>query len=119
MLSFFARGCLNYEHRQQIGIILSHSKGISFGLAQCRLTHTVLDFLAIEALLELFAKLLPSTKSRDGLEKRNTFVDEVFNPAIIAGSKEAVHILKTISTTDWEDTFTRILDVLAKANLSL
>jgi len=61
---------------------------------------------------------LPSTKSRDGLEKRNAFIGEVFDPAIIAGSKEVVQILKTISTTDWETTFLKVLDILASADIS-
>ena len=76
------------------------------------------DFLAIEALLELFAKLLPSTKSKDGLEKRDAFIQEVFNPAIFASSKEVVQTLKTISVTDWETTFLRILDILAGVDIS-
>ncbi|KAF8232358.1 hypothetical protein L208DRAFT_943495 [Tricholoma matsutake] len=87
---------------KQIGMILSHSK----------------DFLAIEALLELFAKLLPSTKSKGGLEKRSAFIHEVFDPATIAGSEQVVHVLKTISVTDWETTFLKILDILAGADVS-
>lgn len=76
------------------------------------------DFLAIEALLELFAKILPSTSSKDGLEKRDAFIQEVFDPTNFAGSKEVVHTLKTISVTDWEATFLKILDILARFDIS-
>jgi hypothetical protein len=99
-------------------MILSHSKGISDRFVNFFLFRTVPDFLAIEALLELFAKLLPSTKSRGGLNKRDAFIHEVFDPAMVAGSEEVVHILKTISVTDWEATFLKILDILARADIS-
>jgi hypothetical protein len=68
--------------------------------------------------MELFAKLLPSTKARGGLEKRDAFIHEVFDPVMISGSEEVVHILKTISVTDWEATFLKIFDILAKGNIS-
>lgn len=100
-------------------MILSHSKGTSNQVAHFFLfKDAVLDFLAIEALLELFAKLLPSTKSKGGLEKRSAFIHEVFDPATIAGSEQVVHVLKTISVTDWETTFLKILDILAGADVS-
>jgi hypothetical protein len=75
--------------------------------------------LAIEALLELFAKLLPSTRGKNGLEKRNAFIKEVFDPTVFTCSGEIVHFLTTVSTNDWEETFLRILDILGRADITL
>lgn len=101
-----------------MGTILSQTKGTCDQFIRCLILKYVIEFLAIEALLELFAKLLPSTKSKGGSEKRDTFIRQVFDPAVIAGSNEVFRILKTISTSDWEATFLKIIDILARADNS-
>ncbi|KAF9466380.1 hypothetical protein BDZ94DRAFT_1319635 [Collybia nuda] len=86
----------------QIGVIIAHTK----------------DYLALEALLELFAKLLPSTKSKGGREKRTRFIGEVFNSSVLTCGAEITHILGSISSNDWELTSTKIMDALARADLA-
>jgi hypothetical protein len=101
-----------------MGTILSQTKGICDQSICYLILKYVTEFLAIEALLELFAKLLPSTKNKGGSEKRDTFIRQVFDPAVIAGSNEVFHVLKTISASDWEATFFKIIDILARTDNS-
>jgi hypothetical protein len=58
-------------------------------------------------------------KSADGREKRTKFIGEVFNPSTFTCSAEIVHILESISTSDWEHTSIKIVDALARADIAL
>lgn len=77
------------------------------------------DFLAIEALLELFAKLLPSIQSPDGRKKRECFIRDVFDSALFPCSKEVVQLMGHTTTTDWNQISVKITDILAKTDISL
>lgn len=70
------------------------------------------DFLPLEALLELFANLLPSAKAAGGQEKRAQFVRQVFNPTYFPNYQEIAEIL-TSPVLDWTITSQRISDSLA------
>jgi hypothetical protein len=77
------------------------------------------DFLAIEALLELFANLLPSTKPKGGQEKRSQFISEVFNPSFCACSEKVVEILTSLSTSEWDAVSLKIIDALGSSDITL
>ncbi|EDR14922.1 uncharacterized protein LACBIDRAFT_322344 [Laccaria bicolor S238N-H82] len=76
------------------------------------------DFLAIEALLELFANLLPSTKPKGGQEKRSQFISEVLNPSFCACSEVVVEILTSLSTSEWDAVSLRIIDALGRSDIT-
>ncbi|KAF8892601.1 hypothetical protein BD779DRAFT_1784199 [Infundibulicybe gibba] len=73
------------------------------------------DFLAIEALLQLFAKLLPSVAG--GREKRTEFINQVFDPLTFSTGREIVGLLNSISSTDWDVTSLKIMDILAETDM--
>lgn len=71
-----------------------------------------LDYLPIEAMLELFANLLPSAKVAGGQEKRIQFIKQVFNASDFPNYREVVEILSS-PVSDWAMTSQRICDSLA------
>ncbi|KAF8877621.1 hypothetical protein BD779DRAFT_1242099 [Infundibulicybe gibba] len=83
---------------RRIGIVLSCNK----------------DFLAIKALLQLFATLLTSVK---GQKKRTEFINQVFDPPTFSTNREIVGLLNSISSTDWDVTSLKIMDILAETDM--
>ena len=82
------------------------------------------DFLALEALLMLFARLLPSTnsKSESGQEKRTQFISDVIDSTSLEGTahaKEIVPVLESVSSNTWEEVSAKILDIFSRSNISL
>lgn len=79
-----------------------------------------IDFLAVETLFTLFARLLPSVNSGDsGRAKRSKFIQEVFlQPSFECGQK-IVRVLEEVSKSAWEDTVAILMDILAKENIAL
>ncbi|RDB24120.1 hypothetical protein Hypma_008784 [Hypsizygus marmoreus] len=77
------------------------------------------DFLVIEALLELFVKILPAKQDKDDQESRTRFIKEVFSPTIFTCSGEILALFETLSTGDWEDIFLQLIDILARADDNL
>ncbi|KAI0820712.1 hypothetical protein BC628DRAFT_1395979 [Trametes gibbosa] len=81
------------------------------------------DYLAIEGLLNVFARTIPSThNSPSGRSKRTAYIDSVFRSctlpeAIAAGSKIA-ELLANVPTSNWEETALKIVDILANGNIS-
>ena len=75
----------------------------------------LLDFLAMEALLELFGNIIPSTKNP---ERRAKFIQEVFDPARFECSADIVQLLERIQSTGWDTASTKISDALAKSDAS-
>ncbi|KAF9451200.1 hypothetical protein P691DRAFT_773297 [Macrolepiota fuliginosa MF-IS2] len=71
------------------------------------------DFLPIEALLELFANLLPSATTASGREKRTQFIKEVFNPTSFPNYQEILSVLDAVIIKDWSITTQRISDLMA------
>ncbi|KAG5645000.1 hypothetical protein DXG03_007277 [Asterophora parasitica] len=86
----------------QIGVALSQTKG----------------FLVIEALLELFVKLIPSKTSIGSVQGRMAFIREVFDSSQVSCTASIVEIFETTSTPDWEEIFLRITNLLAHADIS-
>lgn len=70
------------------------------------------DYLPIEAMLELFANLLPSAKVAGGQEKRTQFIKQVFDTSDFPNYLEIVEILSS-PVSDWALTSQRICDSLA------
>ncbi len=79
----------------------------------------VLDYLALESLLNLFATLLPPPKSA---AKRSQFIESVFgtaSPTHISCGKELTDIVQKSPLSDWEITSARIIETLAKNDIAL
>ena len=82
-----------------------------------------LEYLPLEALLTLFARLLPSavSKSEHGRVKREHFIREVL-AAMPANGKalygDIVKVLNFAPSTPWEETSVKIIEILSK-NISL
>lgn len=74
------------------------------------------DFLALDSLFTLLARLLPTTQN--GREKRSEFIQDVFMQPDVAYGPELIRILEHIESEDWNDTAARLLDVLAKHDIS-
>ncbi|KAF9246579.1 hypothetical protein BU15DRAFT_70658 [Melanogaster broomeanus] len=78
------------------------------------------DYLLIEALLTLFARLLPPTNNTtQGKFKRTKFVKEVLgSPKLFKCNAELLDIMHNISSTDWDDTAAQIIDALARSDIT-
>ncbi|TFY62347.1 hypothetical protein EVJ58_g3922 [Rhodofomes roseus] len=78
------------------------------------------DYLALESLLTLFARILPSAKdSPSGHVKRAAYIKSVFlSPQQSEHSsvgQTIAKLLERVPTNEWEDTSREIVDVLAAA----
>ncbi|KAI0773578.1 hypothetical protein C8Q74DRAFT_1265430 [Fomes fomentarius] len=81
------------------------------------------DYLALEGLLNLFARILPSTNnSLAGRTRRTAFIHSVFkntaSPEAAAIGDEIAHILENVPTSDWEATSAKMIDVLASGSIA-
>ena len=75
------------------------------------------EFLALDSLFVLLARLLPGMQT--GRAKRAAFVQDVFLQPDIGYGKELIQILEHTEQEDWSHTSVRLMDVLAKHDLSL
>ena len=88
---------------------------LSFNLSSSKI-----DFLAVETLFTLFARLLPSINSgHSGRAKRSKFIQEVFLQSPFTCGRELVQVLEEVSKSAWEDTVTILMDILANNNIAL
>ncbi|CAL1703773.1 unnamed protein product [Somion occarium] len=79
------------------------------------------DFLVLESLLNLFARMMPSTNNTlAGRSSRLAFIRSVFgsSPENQATGEVLVKMLEHISTRDWEPTAVKILETLASSNIA-
>ncbi|OBZ66573.1 hypothetical protein A0H81_13373 [Grifola frondosa] len=81
------------------------------------------DYLAIESLLNLFARVLPSTNnSASGRTQRTAFIQSVFvsptTPEVTVMGQEVAALLEHVPTRDWEETASKIVDVLGRGNIA-
>ncbi|KAJ7234613.1 hypothetical protein B0H12DRAFT_1076292 [Mycena haematopus] len=83
----------------RIGNVLSQSK----------------EFFVLDTLVGLLGVLLPA---RDAGVKRTQFVDAVFRPELFTRSAEIKNLIATSVGTEWDPVVTRILDCLAKSDVS-
>ncbi|KAF9500387.1 hypothetical protein BDN71DRAFT_1585915 [Pleurotus eryngii] len=76
------------------------------------------DYLALESLLNLFATLLPLSKSA---AKRSQFIESVFetaSPTHISCGKELTDMVQKSPLSEWEITSARIIETLAKNDIA-
>ena len=83
----------------------------------------LIDYLALEGLLNLFARALPSTNnSATGRAKRTMFIQSVFKntapPEAVTISTSVSELLENVPSSDWEETSAKIVDAFAKGNIS-
>ena len=79
-----------------------------------------LDFLAVETLFTLFARLLPSINSGDsGRAKRSKFIQDVFLQPSFECGPDLVQVLEEVSKSAWEDTVAILMDILAENYITL
>ena len=81
------------------------------------------DYLALEGLLNLFARILPSTnKSATGRAQRTTFIHSVFRntapPELAHIGDKVADILEHVPTSDWDETSLKIVEALAKGSIT-
>ncbi|KAA1471330.1 hypothetical protein DENSPDRAFT_929478 [Dentipellis sp. KUC8613] len=75
------------------------------------------DYLALEQLLDLFARLIPPTKgSSEGRVLRMQFITEVFLTGArhLAESVDIVKFLEYIPSSNWEETSAQVVEILAR-----
>ncbi|EKM82957.1 hypothetical protein AGABI1DRAFT_125434 [Agaricus bisporus var. burnettii JB137-S8] len=82
--------------------------GHRIGLALAKLH----DYLSVEALLELFANLLPSARAAGGKEKRMQFIEQVFKQENFSNSHDIIRVLEA-PVPDWDITSQKISDLVA------
>ncbi|KAF8136300.1 hypothetical protein EV363DRAFT_1395418 [Boletus edulis] len=78
------------------------------------------DYLLLEALLLLFARLLPPThNAAQGKLRRVKFVKEVLGSSkLFKCSVELLDVMQNISGTHWDDVAARIIDILARNEIT-
>jgi len=83
-------------------------------------SHSTLDYLLLEALLMLFARLLPPThNTSQGKFTRVKFVKEVLgSQKLFKCSAELLDIMQKTSGTHWDDVAAQIIDVLARTDIT-
>ena len=79
------------------------------------------DYLALEALLTLFARLLPSAK--DSHPKRAAYIQSVFlspqHSEHASVGRTIAKLLEQEASKEWEETSSKIVEALAAASTSL
>jgi len=75
--------------------------------------------LAIEALLELFVKLLPSRRDAAAAQERIKFIEEVFDSTTFTCALDIVEFFQSPTTPDWEEIFGKLVMTLAIADITL
>lgn len=75
----------------------------------------------IEALLDIVGWLIPiANKTEIGTAKRTEFINDLFgSQKHFSCSAELVNILQYISSSHWEDTVMKIMDALARNDITL
>lgn len=75
----------------------------------------------MESILNLFARMTPPSGSTTaGRAERRAFIRAVFvdsNPDDAKTGAELAHMVEHVSTPDWEQTATRIVEALAASNI--
>ena len=81
------------------------------------------DYLVIENILNLLARMIPSTNDRSsGRMERRAFIRSVFvesSPDDTKTGEELSKMLNHVTSSDWDQTASRIIDVLAASNMAL
>lgn len=84
------------------------------------LTFSPSDFLVLEALLNLFARMIPSTNNTAaGRTRRTAFIRSVFLSRGGSTSEKLVAILEDVPTSDWDQTASKLVETLADSDITL
>ena len=110
---------------ERLGSCIWRTKGfVKRTVSVCwKLTSLFADYLALESLLNLFARALPSTHgSASGRVRRTAFIHSVFlqtaPPESVAVAKEISDLLEQVSSSNWDETSLKIADALARSSIS-
>ncbi|KAI9059054.1 hypothetical protein FKP32DRAFT_1596702 [Trametes sanguinea] len=81
------------------------------------------DYLAMEGLLNLFARALPSThNSSAGRAKRTAYIHSVFQscapPEVVSAGTEIAELLENVPTSNWDETAHKVVEVMSRANIT-
>lgn len=80
----------------------------------------MIDYLAVESLFTLFARILPSTGNVDsGRAKRSDFIKDVFLLPSFENGEKMAQVLEDVSTSAWEDTLIILINLLANGRIEL
>ncbi|KAJ3717604.1 hypothetical protein DFJ43DRAFT_1227384 [Lentinula guzmanii] len=82
--------------------------GARFGLELAR----VRAYLHLEALFELFEKLVP-----DNTDECNLFIDSVFNPALFSRHRELKSIVASLKHQSWDELFPIVAQIFAQMSI--
>lgn len=81
------------------------------------------DYLVLESILNLFARMIPASGSTAaGRAARGAFIHSVFvesSPDDAKTGEQLAHMVEHVSTPDWEQTASKIVDVLAASRIEL
>lgn len=102
--------------RGRFGAVIYETKGQIFVTWLNNIFDFYADFLALDSLLTLLARLLPIAHNERS--KRSGFIQDVFMQPDISYGSELTQILEHIKKEDWNDTAARLLDVLSKHDIS-
>ncbi|TCD62256.1 hypothetical protein EIP91_007133 [Steccherinum ochraceum] len=107
---------LNQDALRSTGCVGSAKLGSRFWLTR--------DYLVLEALLTLFARMLPVTNNTaSGRASRSAFIRGVFissaeNPKAEKAGEEIASLLEHLTSKSWEPTGAKIFDILANLDIS-
>ncbi|CDO76346.1 hypothetical protein BN946_scf185011.g10 [Trametes cinnabarina] len=81
------------------------------------------DYLAMEGLLNLFARTLPSThNSSSGRAKRTAYIQSVFTscapPEVASAGSEIAELLEHVPSSNWDESALKIVGAMARANIT-
>jgi hypothetical protein len=77
----------------------------------------LLDYAALDVLLELLARLIPLTQGTAvGRARRKEYLQQVFltSPGIFSHGNDIVQLLERVPSDDWEETASELIDILAR-----
>lgn len=103
----------------RLGSAISNSKGMSDDFGLDAQTQSSTDYLILETLLALLARLLPPRENTsEGRSKRYKFIEETLgSPRLFTCGKELVSILLEVSSPDWDIAATQLIDALARSDI--
>lgn len=102
--------------RRRFGAVIYETKGHIFITWLNNIFDLYVDFLALDSLLTLLARLLPIAQKERA--ERSGFIQDVFMQPDISYGSELARILEHIKKEDWNDISARLLDVLSKHDIS-
>lgn len=85
-------------------------------MSQCR----YLDFLVLESVLTLFARLIPPNDGTSISQmSRTKYIDAVWSSHKIIGGLTVATFLQSVKAQNWDEVPLKIMDLLAKHDITL